>query len=203
MVSLTMIVGFMVMIQGFFPTPVGADVYTNLGVMASIIASFFTFSGALQLFRYNIPAVTRKDHHWPVNAWAMFCALIMFLLCLIYGGTTHPFIDLILYRGTIRVVATTMTAAQAWICVGVLLRYTGFRNIEVAAFVLSILAVVINLTPLLSVVLPPVYSLASWSRINVGGPASTVYQAGMALGAIVVCVRILMGMERGFLGRAD
>ena len=202
MIGLVAISGFVMIFQTYFPTSEGKQVYDTLTYIAAILAAFFTLSGSLQLFRYHAPMVMRREPYWQVNAWSMFCAIAIFVLGLTIG-VAAPFVNLVLYSGVIRVVATAMTVAQAWIGVSVIMRYSAMRNADLTVFSLAIFCNIVFQTPVLGTYVPWLYDFASWMRLTVGGTASTIQNFTLAIAGIMVCTRILLGRETGFMGRVE
>jgi len=171
MLSLAMIVGFIVVVQFFFPTAPGQTGMTELTYMSSILAIFLTISGSVQLFKYHIPIVMKKEPYWQVNAWTMFWCVLTVVLSLTLGVNSE-LVNKVFNIGIMSILYNALYAAMSWIIVTMLMRYVSFRNLELTLFTAAIICVIIVSTPILIIPAPGLYDAGYWLRTNIAGSAN-------------------------------
>ncbi len=202
MLSITVFVGAAILFQSYFPTPQGKIVFDNLTASTATVTAFLGIAGTYQVFKIHVPEIIRREKGaaWFYSAVIVGSALTVVILSLTLGQT-DPLVDRVFYRGFQTGFSKATTAMQAWTLIYAILRYTSFKNRDLAAFSAAMVVVIFTQTPLLVAVFPQALQVSTWMRLNIAGPANIAVKTGVAFAMVLVAVRVLMGRETAFLGR--
>jgi hypothetical protein len=209
---LTGIVGFTFLIQFFIPHPFLRFLADMFSDWFSIIAAAAIWLGALNLIRVSLEKINKKESDW----FYAIVTIASFLLIVIIGfffsggrsfqdpGTRFDWIYLNIYTPLM----ATMFAMLAFFVASASYRAFRARNAQATVLLLAAFIVMLGRTPfgdwLSSVVfLPKGWGISNISNIimnyfNVAGQRAIMI--GIALGTVSTSLRIILGIERTYLG---
>jgi hypothetical protein len=207
---LTAIVGLTFFVQFFVPHyPMGmlADMFSD---WFSIIAACAIWLGALNLLKVSLDKISKKDKDWFFAA----VTIASFLLIVIVGfffsggrgfqnpGTRFDWLYINIYTPLM----ATMFALLAFFVASASYRAFRARNAQATVLLLAAFIVMLGRTPVggwLSFFLPQGWGIPDLSNIimnyfNVAGQRAIMI--GIALGIVSTSLRIILGIERTYLG---
>ena len=209
---LTGIVGFSFLIQFFIPHPYLRFMTDMFSDWFSIIAAAAIWLGALNLIRISLERISKKEKDWFYAA----VTIASFLLIVVVGfffsggrsfqepGTRFDWIYLNIYTPLM----ATMFALLAFFVASASYRAFRARNAQATVLLLAAFIVMLGRTPFgdwLSglVFLPEGWGISNLSNIimnyfNVAGQRAIMI--GIALGTVSTSLRIILGIERTYLG---
>jgi hypothetical protein len=209
---LTAIVGFTFLIQFFIPIPFLRDMTDMFSDWMSIIAAAAIWLGALNLIRVSLEKAYKKESDW----FFAIVAIASFLLIVIIGfffsggrsfqdpGTRFDWIYLNIYTPLM----ATMFAMLAFFVASASYRAFRARNAQATVLLVAAFLVMLGRTPFgdwLSglIFLPKGWGISNISNIimnyfNVAGQRAIMI--GIALGTVSTSLRIILGIERTYLG---
>ncbi|OYV03278.1 hypothetical protein CGW93_01645 [candidate division bacterium WOR-3 4484_18] len=201
--TLAFIAGVAMIIQFFSPHPILRTVYTEALNWYRIISAFTFMLGLISLMRSHITKVTHKRAGWGYSIVTIVSFIVMTILGFTYGtGAGTPFDKM--YEYVYAPLGATVFSLLAFYLASASFRAFRARNID--ATILLVVAIIIMLGRV------PVGSFIRWGRFSLPGLAEWIMAypnmaaqrgllIGIALGAICMSLKIILGIERSYLGR--
>lgn len=216
--AITFVVGIGFAIAYFIPhAPFNAfqNVFAEL---FSIVAAFAIWLGALNLIKISVIKIARKRPDWPFGALIIISFLIMVSVGAyegVRGGffsdPTYSFRDPgtafdWLYVNLYTPLSATMFALLAFFVASASYRAFRARNLEATLLLAAAFFVMLGRVPigdLLTSWLPRDYQMSQWANwimsvLNTAGQRAIMI--GIALGLVSTSLRIILGLERAYLG---
>ena len=209
---LTGIVGFSFLIQFFVPLPFMRFLTDMFSDWISIIAAAAIWLGALNLIKVSLDRIYKKESDWFYAS----VTIASFLLIVVVGfffsggrsfqdpGTRFDWLYINLYTPLM----ATMFAMLAFFVASASYRAFRARNAQATVLLVAAFIVMLGRTPfgdwLSSIVfLPKGWGISNISNIimnyfNVAGQRAIMI--GIALGTVSTSLRIILGIERTYLG---
>jgi succinate dehydrogenase hydrophobic anchor subunit len=207
---LTAIIGLTFFIQFFVPhAPMGflSNMFTD---WFSIIAAAAIWLGALNLMRVCLEKIYKKDKDWFFSAVTIASFLLIVIIGFFFSGgrsfqdpgTRFDWLYINIYTPLM----ATMFALLAFFVASASYRAFRARNAQATVLLLAAFVVMLGRTPFgdwLSKPLPDGWGIANLSNIvmnyfNVAGQRAIMI--GIALGTVSTSLRIILGIERSYLG---
>lgn len=209
---LTAIIGLTFFVQFFVPhRPMGflTDMFSD---WFSIIAAAAIWLGALNLLRVSLEKIYKKDRDWFFAAVTIASFLLIVIIGFFFSsgrsfqepGTKFDWLYINIYTPLM----ATMFALLAFFVASASYRAFRARNAQATVLLLAAFVVMLGRTPfgdwLSSLVfLPKGWGISNLSNIvmnyfNVAGQRAIMI--GIALGTVSTSLRIILGIERTYLG---
>ncbi len=182
-----------------------------------IIAAFAIWLGALNLMKISFMKVIRKNKDWPYAVLIMISFLTMAFIGFyegyrgIYADPPFSFRDPgtafdWMYVNVYSALSATMFALLAFFVASASYRAFRARNLEATLLLLAAFFVMLGRVPvgdMLTSWLPQNYQMSQWANWimqvpNVAGQRAIMI--GIALGLVSMSLRIILGLERAYLG---
>jgi hypothetical protein len=177
-----------------------------------IITAFSLVLGVGSILRHHFMKIKRKAEHWPfsyITVIALFVSAVIGLL----GGIdparpgvlqTHigafDFHIQTLYTNLIVPLAATMFALLAFFMASAAYRAFRARNFEATLLLVAAFILMLGAVPLTRLIIPPLPDFAEWILAVPNTAAKRGIAFGVSLGAFATSLKILLGIERGWLG---
>ena len=206
--AITFIVGVVYVIAYFIPHYPFDQFEAWFTDWFSIIAAFAIWLGALNLLKISFMKIFRKRPDWPYAVLIIFS----FLLIVGYGfyegvhfrdpGTTFDW----LYKWIYTPLSSTMYALLAFFVASASYRAFRARNFEATLLLLAAFFVMLGRVPVGDIVtswLPLKWQMSQWANWIMNIPNTAGQRAimiGIALGLVSTSLRIILGLERSYLG---
>jgi len=209
---LTAIIGFAYIVQFFVPLGAMRVMTDMFADWFSIIAACAIWLGALNLIKISLDKVYKKDSEW----FYALVTILSFLLIVIIGfffsggrrfqepGTRFDWLYINIYTPLM----ATMFAMLAFFVASASYRAFRARNAQATVLLIAAFVVMLGRTPFGDwfsrlIFLPDGWGISNWSNIvmnyfNVAGQRAIMI--GIALGIISTSLRIILGIERTYLG---
>lgn len=184
----------------YFVPHVGVkDVGSTLRDWVSILTSVAFILGGLNLLTVNIPKIQRREADWGYKI-VMLCAAALTLLCgMIFGKDSKPFI--FLYEHVFLACNSMMFAMLAFFIASAAFRAFRARNVEAFLMLSTAVLVMVAQTPLGDWLAPDFFREFKRWILSYGNSAGRrAIMIGAALGAISTGLRVIVGLERSYLG---
>ena len=190
----------MFMLMQFF-IPAWARAYETVVDWVQTIFIFTLLVGVVGMIKYHLNKIARKEHDYPYNIVTLIGVFAMAISGLAFGrgeGTAFAWIFDYLQapmQATVFSLLAFFVASAA---------YRGFkiRNFEASLLLFAAVFVMIGRVPLGDYITPYFPKLANWI-LNV--PSMTARRGifiGIGLGTIATSLRVILGVERTYLGRS-
>jgi hypothetical protein len=191
--------GLFMLVQFFVPHGLSGAAYETVLDWMQIVFVFTLLVGAISYTKLNAKKVSRKESGWGYNAIGLAGLVVMVILGLWKGtGEDTPF--LWVFNNLQAPMQSTMFALLAFFVASA--AYRGFRARSWEAGVLLLVAIVVMLgrVPLGNLISHWIPDAANWILRTPSMAAKRGIYIGIGLGTISTSLRIILGIERTYLG---
>lgn len=199
-ILITLIFGLFMIVQFFIPHPVINAIAGELQVWAIITISFSYVLGSANILRINGELVYRKAALWPYKLVLVFGFFLMMIPGLIGGIKEGGFANDRLFNNIYNPMSSTMYASLAFFIASAAFRAFRIRTWQAAVLAITAVLVMIGRIPISTMIWEQFPEAVDW-LMNV---PNTVAQRGIligaALGAIATGLKVILGIERSYLG---
>lgn len=191
--------GMAMLVQFFVPSKLSTNTYNEITDWAQIIYAFALIVGVFGLVKYHLTRVSRRQEGWFYNFLTVASLAVMALLGFILGrGDGSPFMWIFNYmqapmQASVFSLLAFFVASAA---------YRGFqaRNIEATLLLLSTVFIMFGIASVGNAI-PPFSDIANWILMNPSMTARRGIFIGIGLGTIATSLRVILGVERTYLGK--
>lgn len=202
-VVLGLAVGAVIVLDYFFKIGTGAASLANLSREVQnwvlIIAAFALALAAVNLMRIHVANIRARRSGW-YNSAALLLTLVVMATIGIVKGTTDPLYRY-WYTGFLAPVDATIFSLLAFYITSAAYRAFRARNIDAAILLAVAFVVMLGRAPVGEMIWKGVPAVTSWlmDYPNMAGQRGIII--GAAVGALSLGLRILVGLERSYLGQ--
>ena len=215
---ITMIVGWFMILDYFFPkaSPVTAELQ-NWAIIMTALASVL---GVANVARINLIKVSRKERDWPYGLILLIGMGIMVVLgtglpiahsltrasepwavgSMRFDGVAAGTLFDELYNAVFVPMQSTMFALLAFYIASAAFRSFRIRSTEAGLLAVAAVVVMLGRVPLGGEIWDALPDLSDWIANVPNLAAKRAILIGAALGAISTGLKVIMGIERNFLG---
>ncbi|MFN0152679.1 MAG: hypothetical protein ACKVU1_18405 [bacterium] len=209
---ITMVFGLWMIVDFFVPAPIVGEVAQHLRDWAILIIAFAYFLGSANLVKVNAQKIARRERDWQYAIPLLGGLFVMAILGLFFGVTEDKgaggrlFNDLFLYVYT--PMQATMFALLAFFIASAAFRSFRVRSVEGTLLAVAAVIVMIGRVPVGAAISDALHlpdalrfdAMQTWIMDvpNLAGKRAILI--GSALGAIATGLKIVLGIERNYLG---
>lgn len=218
---IVLVLGITMMIQFFIPHKFSKDIYMNILDWIAIIGAFAFILGLGSIIRHHIDKIRRKKEHWPYS-WVTLIAIVMTAIIGLGGGmegkgplpVSFPIVTSAgarvisysiqtIYENIMAPLGATMFALLAFFMASAAYRAFRARSFEATLLLIAAFVVMIGILPLGNSISPFLPKFAQWIMDvpNVAGQRGILF--GVALGMLATALKIILGIERSWLGGSE
>jgi len=171
-----------------------------------IIASFALVLGVVSVVQVNLAKVQRRRSGWGFSLVLLLSLGIMAAFGLFGGqgqnedGSLTPFSWV--FQFTVSPLQSTMFSLLAFYVASAAYRAFRVRNVEASLLLIGALLIMIGRIPLGQSIHPVVPQIAEWIMQFPNTAAQRGIIIGAALGAAAMSIRVMVGIERPYLGKS-
>ncbi|HEX9917243.1 MAG TPA: hypothetical protein VGB16_05855 [candidate division Zixibacteria bacterium] len=209
-IAITAVVGIIFLMSYFTPHFPLNVLHNSATDIFMIIAAFSILLGVLNLVRVNLEKISKKKRDWPFSIVLILGLLVMTIVGLGFSkgrnfmelGTNFRY----LYDYVYNPLSATMFSILAFFIASASYRAFRGRNLEATLLLVAAFVVMLGRVPIgyyLSSWLPTNYHLgdaASWIMNVPQKAGQRAIMIGIALGVVSTSIRIILGLERTYLG---
>ncbi|MEO0073128.1 MAG: hypothetical protein ABIK43_00505 [candidate division WOR-3 bacterium] len=177
-----------------------------------ILTAFSLVLGVGSIVRHHIIRITRRVEHWPFS-WVTLIALAITAVIGVLGGIDPAKPGLLatkvgsfsfhidnVYRYIMSPLAATMFSMLAFFMASAAYRAFRARNLESTLLLLAAFVMMLGAVPLGRIIHPRLPAFAEWvlSVPNTASKRGILF--GVELGILATSLKIILGIERGWLG---
>ena len=195
----------LVMIAGYFvraPEIFLEDIVRDLSLLASTLAGYATILGILTLSLVHVDHISkRREGQWIYSVILLALTMVMIGVGLIGIIGTHPYFTWF-YAFPLTALDSTTYSILAFYIASAAFRAFRIRSGE--ALVLGITGIFVMLmnAPIGAAIWPGFPVIGKWIMDVPNASAFRGFIIGSSVGAIAIGLRVLIGRERGVLGRS-
>ena len=194
--------GFVVVFSYFLDLPALTQASNQLQNWTVVIIGFAMGYGALNLIIKNTRTVIDKKEGWPYSI-----ILLVSLFAMLISGSIQPFfshpVSIWLFNNLQVRTSTTLFALLAPFVASAAYRSFRARNKESALMLLTAFFIMMGNTPFLAGVWDGFPVLGNWINSVPAMAGQRGIRIGAYIGGIAIGIRVLIGLERTYMGRED
>jgi uncharacterized membrane protein len=211
---LVFVFGILGIIPFIIPHPVvqNSDDFVRNNLLR-ILAAFALVLGLGSLLRMHMDKIRRKRQNWQYS-WVLVISFLISSIIGLFGGVAGDgfmpttvgnfgFSSQVLYENVIVPLGSTMFAMLAFFMASASYRAFRARSFEATLLLVAAFIVMIGIIPLGDKISHHLPSFAQWimNVPNVAGQRGILF--GVALGTIATALKIILGIERAWLGGGE
>ena len=191
--------GMIMLIQFFVPSGFSGEVRSEITDWAQIIYAFALIVGVVGLFKYHITRISRKQEGWFFNLITVSSLVFMAFLGFVFGRADgSPFMWF--FNHMMAPMQASVFSLLAFFVASAAYRGFQAKNTEATLLLISTVFIMFGIASLGSTI-PPFSDIANWILLNPSMTARRGIFIGVGLGTIAVALRVILGVERTYLGK--
>lgn len=192
------VMGFTLLIQYFIPHPVSQKFYEEVVQKWFIIIYIFMFLMSLRsFFMHHGMKIKRKREGYIYSIVAIASAFFMAISG--FATSRGPFFDSI-YNYMYAPLNATMFSLLAFFIASAAFRAFRARNVQATLLLITATIVMIGRVPIGDFLWEGMPGLVEWVMTVPNTAAMRGINIGIGLGAVATSMKIILGIERGYMG---
>jgi len=199
--TIVFIVSLFMVIQYFVPLDSWAWMYQYLIDWTIIIGVFALLLGIWSLLRVNYEKIQRKSENWQYSIVTLLGLFIMIIVGFVPGwGNLENYTYQHLFYYVLVPIQATMFSLLAFFIASAAFRAFRARSALASLLLFSGLIIMIRFVPM-GPLSEPISEIATWILQVPNLAAKRAIIIGIGLGAAATALKIMLGIERAYLGR--
>jgi len=199
-VAVAFLSGFL-MVVAFFGT---GDLLANFSNEAlrymTIVAGFSILLGVVSITRVSIDVIRRRAQDWPFKI-ILLCCLSAMTGFGVFQGITSGTVFEWLFDKIQKPMMATMFSMLAFFITSAAYRAFRARNVEATILLITAIVVMLGRVPMGQYLYDDLPAVANWIMMFPNVAVQRGIIIGAALGAASMSLRIILGIERTYMGR--
>jgi len=192
--------GLFMLVQFFVPHPVGTEAYETVLDWVQIIYVFALFVGVAGIIKLHGGKLSPGKKGWFYSLTTILGLAAMVILGFVFGvGRGTPFNWI--FENLQAPMQATMFALLAFFIASAAYRGFRIRNLESVLLLVAAVIVMIGRVPIGEMIFPYSPDVADWVLRVPSMAARRGIFIGIGLGSIATALRVIVGIERTYLGR--
>jgi len=187
------------LIQFFVPSRFSRTVYNGITDWAQIIYAFALIVGVFSLIKYQGEKLYRRQSGWIYNLITIVSLFAMAILGFAWGRSDgSPFMWV--FNNIQAPMQASVFSLLAFFVASAAYRGFTARNTEAVLLLLSAVFIMFGIASIGNAI--PIFSkIANWILMNPSMTARRGIFIGIGLGTIATSMRVILGVERTYLGK--
>jgi len=198
--AICFVVGMFMLVQFFIPSRPSVRAYEMVVDWTQTIFVFTLLVGVTGMVKYHLEKVSRKKEGFGYNIVTLISIAIMALAGLIWGRQHGPFVWM--FENIQSPMQATIFSLLAFFVASAAYRGFKARNVEATLLLTAALLVMIGRVPIGDWISPYFPKIANWILDVPSMTARRGIFIGIALGSIATSLRVILGVERTYLGKS-
>ena len=204
-IATTFIIGMIFIFSYFFSDPLTDYIRARLIIWSTIMAATMLALGVINLFIVHIRKIRRRDTGWPFSIWLLVGTIFMTAFSvqqgILFGKAVidAPALNWIYWNVNTQLGITTFSLFGFYI-VSATIHGFKIRSVESFLFVLGGVLIFLWNAPVGTVIWEGFGPLGTWLSSYIAGGTYRAVTLCLAVGSLALGIRILLGIDRGYLG---
>jgi hypothetical protein len=192
--------GVVMMVQFFIPHPVSVGFYDLTTKWIRIVGAFALVLGVGSFVMYHTEKLRRRRTGWPYSIVALVAAAATTVIGLGWGVKPGSVLQDIIFSNLLVPLNASMFAILAFYMASAAYRAFRARTKEAALLLIAAFIVMLGMVPIGAAIWGKLPDIAEWVLSVPNMAAKRAILFGVALGGIATSLKIILGIERGWLG---
>ena len=202
--AITFVMGVGFILQYYIPHPVSEDAITTVSKWMQIISGFALFLGLASLFHVHAVKIKRQVPGWGYSL-ALYVGMVGTMVAGFWnhgetmadgGQTAFGW----LYDYTMVPLQGTMFSILAFFIASAAYRAFRARSREASVLLVAAVAVMMGRVPLGQFLVPWTWDITQWLLNVLNSAVRRAILIGVSMGAVALSLKIILGIERSYLG---
>jgi hypothetical protein len=198
--AICLIMGIVMMVQFFIPHPVSVALYNLSNDWIRNVSAFALVLGVGSLVMYHIEKLRRRKQGWYYSIVALVAAAVTTVVGLGWGVKQGSPLQSIIFSNLMVPLNASMFAILAFYMASAAYRAFRARTKESALLLIAAFVVMLGMVPIGYSIWHKLPDVAEWILSVPNMAAKRAILFGVALGAIATSLKVILGIERGWLG---
>ncbi len=199
---LMLVLGIFFIAQYYIPHPIVKGPAETMRQWKQPLGGFMLLMAALGLVWHHLRRVSRRERRYGYSLVTLVSATAMTFVGMVFGtGDGTVFADWFQYL--LSPIEATMFALLAFFVASAAFRAFRARSVGATVLLISAAVVILGLIPWVEELFPPLAKLSAFLLKYPTTAAKRAIMIGVALGAISVAIKTILGIDRTILGRGD
>jgi len=199
-VLITFVTGVVFALQYYVPHPASESMLTGVSVWNQIIAGFAAILGVASLLSVHYVKIKRKEAGWGYSAVLYLSMLVTLVIGIWSGGESQGTSFGWLYSYVLVALQATMFSILGFFVASAAYRAFRARSLEATILLIAAVFVMFGRVPLGEYLVTGVGQVSDWIMNVPNTAARRGIIIGISLGGIATSIKIIMGIERAYLG---
>ena len=199
-VAVAFLAGLFTMVTFFSPHPEVVRISGDFLSWVSIVSGFTILLGVISIAQNNLAKVRRRQEGWPY-AIVLLVALVTMIVSGVFQGTQAGTLYDALFTQIQAPMMTTMFSMLAFFIASAAYRAFRARTLQATLLLVTAILVMLGRIPVGQAIYDQLPELATWIMAVPNTAVQRGIIIGAALGGAATALRIVLGLERTYMGR--
>ncbi len=199
-IAVCFLFGLFGLAQYFSPHPAAVSAYSTVLDWVQIIFAFTLLVGVVSLLQIHLGRVSRREKFWGYSIVTIVGVLVMAFFGFA-GGTGRGTAFMWMFDNMQVPIQSTVFALLAFFVATAAYRGFRLRNIEAGILLAAAIIIMLGRVPVGEMISARIPEAAEWILNVPSMSAKRAVLIGIGLGSITTALRVILGIERSYLGR--
>lgn len=197
-IYLGFIAGILVIISRYLAIPAMVQVRNTLDNWSMVSGSAAFLLGMINLFLVHKNNIQKRKENWGASVVLLVAMVGYFIYGVLKGPDDDLFVSI--FNATISPLGSAMFSLLAFYMLSAAYRAFRMRNLEATILLIAGLIGILGNAPIGAAITHWIPDMRNWMTNVLNTAAMRAVTIGTSLGAYAAMVRILLGIERSYLG---